>query len=119
LVDWTAVVYLTPDPDPSCGTSFYRHKGTGLYGPPNRHQMKNFNFDDFTDYENQVVEKDTLDPTAWEVVRDVENRFNRCVMFRSSELFHAHSRAFGIDRTSARLTQNFFFKTKRIADETV
>jgi hypothetical protein len=81
--------------------------------------MMKFKFDNFTDYENQIVEKDTLDSNAWEVVREIENRFNRCVMFRSSELFHSHSRAFGTDRASARLTQNFFFKTKKAAYETV
>ena len=111
--DWTCVIYLTPNPAAGTGTSFYRHRRTGLIGPPSLAQMKVMGFQDFDDFEDQVVEIDTLDDSAWELLGHVENQFNRCVIFPASRLFHSHSSAFGKGIEDGRLTQNFFIQTLR------
>jgi len=113
LTDWSAVVYLSPTSSPGSGTTFYRHRRTALIGPPSSDQMARMGFTDFSDYERQVVLPDTLDPAAWDVTTEIENLYNRCVIFRSSKLFHSHGGAFGSSLTDARLTQNFFIRTPR------
>jgi Rps23 Pro-64 3,4-dihydroxylase Tpa1-like proline 4-hydroxylase len=64
----------------------------------------------FKDYEEKIIEKDTLNSDAWEVVQQIENKFNRCVIFKSNQLFHSHTQAFGKAKEDSRLTQNFFLK---------
>lgn len=113
MVDWTGVIYLSPDPDPKAGTVFYQHKRTKLYGPPTNEEMLKMGFVNFEDYEDKIIEIDTLDRDAWDVAMQVENKFNRIVLFRSSELFHSHSESFGADLVSSRLTQNFFMNVEK------
>lgn len=112
MLDWTVVIYLTPDGDPTAGTRFYRHRATGLYGPPSRAQMRRFGYRSFADYERRVVVPDTLKPQAWEEVDAVDYRFNRCVIFKANEMFHSHHKGFGDGLTTARMTQNFFFNVR-------
>jgi hypothetical protein len=70
--DWTAVLYLTPDPPVEDGTSFWRHRvsgaitGAGLMGDAGR------------------------DREGWERWYHVPARFNRCVLFGAP---YVHSRA--------------------------
>jgi hypothetical protein len=109
LYDWTVVIYLSPYCPAQLGTTFYRHLRTGLYGPPCPSVYDEFGFKDFQDYEKKVVEADTLNEKAWEIAGSVENRYNRCLIFKASELFHSHTGGHGTHKHDARLTQNFFF----------
>lgn len=112
-MDWTVVIYLTPNGARDAGTQFYKHKRTGLYGPPDEEFSKKMGYENFTDYENKVVEPDTLDDSCWEVVHTIDYKFNRCVIFKAAELFHSHSSTFGECIETARMTQNFFFDVKK------
>ena len=87
---WSGVVYLSPNPDQSAGTSIWRHKKTGkciaAYGP-----TFSANRDDY------------------QLAFLAENRWNRLVLFRENVL-HSAEHGFGEGR-DARLTQTWFFRT--------
>jgi hypothetical protein len=67
---WTAILYLTPDPPPEDGTTFWRYRPTGDVSGSAR-----------------ALEKD---PMLWEPRRQVEARFNRVLVFESL-LFHSRA----------------------------
>ena len=89
---WSGVVYLSPDAPPSAGTSIWREKKSGLC--VSRYGAK---FD--------------IDASNFELAYQVENRFNRLVLFRENVL-HRSECGFG-EGTAARLTQTFFFRAIR------
>ncbi len=98
---YAAVMYLTPQPDPRGGTSFYRLRypdgplGGNLCGPPHADL-------------SQALGVRSLPLAAWlEDVR-VENRFNRIVLYRS-DLVHSASAYFGLEYSDKRMTATFFW----------
>ena len=93
---WAAMVYLTPNAPPSTGTSFFRHKETGVRHQSDPEIMKCFNQQTF------------LDGTPYELVDKVGNVFNRLVIFDGG-LIHAASEYFGWDIPSSRLFHMYFF----------
>jgi len=101
LVRWSAVIYLSPERK-GAGTFFYRHKATGLkmMPPPNYpkwHELYN------------SLAADTNDLTKWEVVDEVEMKYNRALLF-NGWLFHSSTPdLFGDSLETGRLTQHFFF----------
>ncbi len=110
--DWTVVIYLSPHCPKHIGTKFYRHRETGLLGPPSEKERARFGYSSFADYEKKLLVPDTLNDDAWDCVNEVEYVYNRCIIFRADTQFHSHSDGWGVDRESARLTQNFFFNVK-------
>ncbi len=75
--DWTAILYLNPNPPPNDGTAFFRHKPTG-----STHSTSS------TEAEFLEEWQYWRDPEQWEIWYQVEGAFNRLVLF-SAELFHA------------------------------
>jgi hypothetical protein len=114
--DYTAVVYLTPDGNAEGGTSFYRHKETGMSRLPYRpdpHYLEELRQKGITFQQMQeILNRDTNDDSAWEEIQRVEYKFNRLVIFEPSQ-FHTGSRLFGETRQTARMTQNFFLYLSR------
>ena len=98
---YAAVIYLTPQPDPRAGTSFYRLRypdgplGGNLCGPPHADL-------------SQALGVRSLPLAAWlEDVR-VENRFNRIVLYRG-DLVHSASAYFGFEHADKRVAATFFW----------
>ncbi|WUR90416.1 DUF6445 family protein [Streptomyces sp. NBC_01262] len=118
-VDWAAMVYLTPNCDASAGTGFFRHCETGFEGPPTDEEARKLGFSDANEYEEKVSRRDMADLDAWEVVSSVSPRYNRLVLFRGCELYHAPLKGQGSRPNEARLTHNFFFNTKPFDRSTV
>lgn len=99
--EYAAIVYLTPDAPPECGTSFFRHKAT-----KRRHNKE-------IDWENGegnlVFPGNTfVDKTPYEQVDVVGNVYNRLVIFDGG-LIHSASEYFGHDINTCRLHHMFFF----------
>ena len=99
--DYAAIIYLTPDAPPNCGTSFWRH-----------HKYKSmdgqfvFSKDDWKEL---CKENDPhIDSKPWEEVDRVRNVYNRLVIFNASQI-HAVTEYFGNDINDSRLFQLFFF----------
>jgi hypothetical protein len=98
---WAAMVYLTPDAPPSCGTSFFRHREIKVH----HNSQINWENGDGLKVFNQ---KTFLDKTPYELVDQVGNIFNRLVIFDGG-LIHSASEYFGWDIASSRLFHMYFF----------
>ena len=95
---WAAMVYLSPDAPVECGTTLYRHKETGQDRVENP-----------IDWE--ILKGNFYDPTPFEVVDVVGNKYNRMVLFDAKHI-HAASQYFGDSIENDRLFQLFFFNTE-------
>lgn len=93
---WAAMIYLTPDAPPQCGTSTYRHRDTKIHHNSHPDIMKAFN------------QKTFLDKTPYDTVDVFGNIFNRLVIFDGG-CIHGASEYFGSDITDCRLWHMFFF----------
>jgi hypothetical protein len=94
---YAAMIYLTPNAPPSCGTSTFMHKKSGVH----------HNSDPRI---NEVFAgiKTTMDRTPYENVDKFGNIFNRLVIFDGG-CIHAASDYFGADMEDGRLWHMFFF----------
>jgi FkbM family methyltransferase len=99
--DYAAIIYLTPDAPPNCGTSFWRHR---------KYKSMDGNFvfskDDWKDL--CTGDDSHIDPNPWEEVDRAGNVYNRLVIFNASQI-HAVTEYFGNDINDSRLFQLFFF----------
>ncbi|MEO1135783.1 MAG: hypothetical protein AAFW68_04105 [Pseudomonadota bacterium] len=89
---WSGVVYLSPNPPENTGTSIWLDRETGKC----------------------IAAKGALfskDAARFECVQEIENKYNRLVLFRENVL-HKAENGF-CDGCSARLTQTFFFRCKQ------
>lgn len=102
---YAALVYLTPDAPPECGTTFFRHKKT------KRRHNREINW---ASGEGQLVfPGDTfLDKTRYEQVDVVGNVYNRCVIFDGG-LIHSASDYFGASMITCRLHHMYFFNCEK------
>lgn len=108
---FAGVVFLTPDAPPEAGTSFYRHrKETWLdKNPANYGGWKSE--EEMRDFDKRVVggeHDDFLDPSKWEEIDRIGNKYNRFAMWDAS-LIHAATSYFGKSKESGRLFHMFFF----------
>ena len=94
--DWTALLYLNPDPPTADGTAFWRYLPTGAIESATAHERS--------------AEGQRPNPKLWKPWRHVSARFNRLVLFPAT---YFHSRAIFDNWTSDgddRLTQVVFGK---------
>lgn len=94
--NWAAIIYLTPDAPPECGTSTFLHKKSGVRHGYDPNIGAAFNQHTF------------LDRTPYQEVDVMGNVFNRLVIF-DGRLIHSAREYFGWDINSCRLWQMFFF----------
>lgn len=94
---YAAMIYLTPNAPPSCGTSTFMHRATRTYhnSDPNINKVF-YNI------------KTTMDGTIYDNVDKFGNIFNRLVIFDAG-CIHAASEYFGADMEDGRLWHMFFF----------
>lgn len=114
---YAGVCYLNPPAQCSGGTSFFRHKATGLETWPNRRQLKTL-IDDgrlpsAVRHEKQAIlywEEQGSDRSNWEETMHVPMRFNRALFYAGNQ-FHSMSswREFGETKDTARMTMVYFF----------
>jgi glycosyltransferase involved in cell wall biosynthesis len=92
---WAAMVFLTPDAPVQTGTSFYRHKESGIKVAEEPDADRAF-------------AGGFYDATKFELIDTVGNVFNRCVIFDARQI-HAATEYFGQTINDSRLFQIFFF----------
>jgi len=111
---YAGAVYLTPDAPREAGTSFYRHRETGIDWMPSEEDCKKY-FNDtwagvhgamFGKYDN--LSANFLDGTLYEKTDEVSNIYNRLVLWDARKI-HAASAYFGDNIHNSRLFQVFFF----------
>lgn len=98
---WAAIVFLTPDAPPECGTALLRHKKTGVRTSedPRIHEaFRNYGTNDAY----------FLDGTPFEEIDVVGNVFNRLVIF-DGRCLHTARKYFGNTKENGRLFHIFFF----------
>lgn len=98
--DWTAILYLNPNPPAGDGTSFWRHRITGVVSGE-------FDVDEARDL------------TLWERWHHVDAKFGRLLVFQS-DLFHSRAIEANYGQgDDARLIQVAFIKNAAPAGQTV
>ncbi|MFF2779589.1 DUF6445 family protein [Streptomyces sp. NPDC058052] len=108
-VDWAGMVYLTPGAPPSAGTGFFRHRETGFTRPPSDRVARSLGHADADAFEEGVARRDMADLDKWELVDRIAPVYNRLVLFRGCEFYHAPLGGLGDRPSNARITHNFFF----------
>jgi hypothetical protein len=94
---WAAIVYLSEKTEPLGGTSFFRHKATGLD-----------RFPDTNDEElKTLLREDRSKKTKWTEIDRIGFVYNRFVLY-DAQLFHKNGKTWGNSLPSGRLTHNFF-----------
>ncbi len=110
--EWTGIIYLNLPHECNGGTSFYEHRATRLNAIPPQNQLQRMGYSDSEDFKKNLLQPNSRNDDLWKVSVKVGMKFNRLVLFKASELFHAADNYFGSVEIGCRLTQLFFFSTK-------
>jgi hypothetical protein len=106
---YSGILYLSPPDEAQGGTDFFRHKRTGLERVPGRAEdVAAAGYADVNALIEDVVNKDTLKPAAWERSFTAPMRFNRLILF-SPWMFHNSRPGFGDTPETGRLVYLMFF----------
>tara|TARA_Y100001951_G_scaffold79729_1_gene67602 strand:+ start:2237 stop:2860 length:624 start_codon:yes stop_codon:yes gene_type:complete len=102
---WAAVIYLTPNPPRDSGTILLENKETGIY---KQHQTEAPIKGD--EFRGQFEGSPAAD--NWHPHVTVENKYNRCIIYRGV-YFHAPKLAgFGTNKQNGRLVQLGFWQSE-------
>jgi len=104
------IVYLTENIPSRYGTSFYKHKATGLECAPIWRDAKRLNTT--TDALRKWIDKECRNKKYFEETDRVGYLFNRAVIFPAKRL-HAATNHFGSNINDGRIYQIFSFKVEQ------
>ena len=104
---YAAVVYLTPDAPPSCGSSFWKSKNNGLMHYPKESDCDRLG-KDTEELFWEMFNGDFYDGTNWELVDVIGNVYNRMAIW-DAQLVHSATKYFGNKKENSRLFHMFFF----------
>jgi len=106
---WSGILYLSRPGDCRGGTEFFRHLPTGSDRAPVSHEeIAAMGFGSPEETYREIIEKDSLDRSKWEMTMRVPMRFNRLVLLRPW-LWHTAGEAFGDRIENGRLVYLMFF----------
>ena len=104
LCTYGAVLYLSINPEPDGGTSFYRLKyPNGAIGG-NKVPYPYINLVD-------ALNTKALPKDSWSVDVNIDNNFNRLILFKG-DIVHSASKYFGREKREKRLAITFFWKAE-------
>jgi len=119
--NYAASVYLHPTPPANSGTCFYRDRNFRLDKSPTEADVIKYNENlcdkaksllnltiDINTMTNLMYGDKLLKPEAWDLVTEIENVYNRLVIW-DAKLVHASRGYFGTNINDSRLNQLFFF----------
>lgn len=102
-VHWTVILYLTLPEHCQGGTHFYRHIETGTdRAPYNSKELADLGFTSQKKFLDDVINKNTNDPSKWEEIMTVPMRFNRLVIIKPQH-YHDAGISFGDSPENGRL----------------
>lgn len=117
VAGFAGIVFLGNRAGTYPGTSFFRHKQTGLdsFKSDNQEWIRQ-NFPDRRAYQDaeDLLDRERFDLRKWEKVATLEAKFNRLILF-PAELLHQNASAWGTNPRNGRLTYNFWLGVKRAA----
>lgn len=106
---WAGVCYLTPCNHKAAGTSFWRHRRTGMEEMPyDTKYLASIGLNGPDDL-YQFMNTEGTDETLWDSLWTIPFQFNRLIVFRSN-LWHSQGEIFGDSDDTGRLIQTFFFE---------
>lgn len=104
---YVAIVYLTPDLPPHCGTSLWRHKRTGLSRAPVRADEPRLGMS--CEEVAARMERDSAYRSRWIEVDRIGHRFNRAVVYPAYAL-HSATRHHGRSERDGRVYLLYAFR---------
>ena len=106
---WSGILYLSRPEDCQGGTEFYRHVRTGTDRVPmDAESLKRIGYDSYEDLQHDILDKDALDRSKWELTMTVPMRFNRLVLLQP-HYWHTSGPGFGDTLENGRLIYLMFF----------
>ena len=110
---WSGILFLSRPEDCRGGTEFFRHRATGTdRAPDSIEAVRALGFDSYETLHREIIEKDSTDDAAWEMIMQVPMRFNRLLLLRPW-LWHTAGPAFGDRPENGRLVYLMFFDSAR------
>ncbi len=102
-VHWTAILYLTLPEHCQDGTHLFRHKATNSdHAPYNSMELEAMGFPSQQQFLDDVINKNTNNPDAWEHLMTVPMRFNRLLIIKPQQ-YHDAGLSFGDSPENGRL----------------
>ncbi|HEX5257927.1 MAG TPA: DUF6445 family protein [Sphingomicrobium sp.] len=100
---WSGILYLSRPEDCRGGTEFYRHLPTDTdHLPFTREELAASGYSSYAELNTQVLAKDALDRSKWELATVVPMRFNRLVL-QQPQYWHTAGPSFGDSVENGRL----------------
>lgn len=115
VAGYAGIVFLADKMETYPGTSFFRHKKTGLdsFKSEDKEWIRQTfpNRKAFQEAED-LLDRDRFNTEKWTKITTLEAAFNRLILF-PAELLHQNASAWGTNPRNGRLTYNFWLGTKR------
>jgi hypothetical protein len=106
---WSGILYLSRPEDCQGGTEFYRHIRTGTDRVPmDTESLKKIGYSSYEELQHDILDKDALDRSKWELTMTVPMRFNRLVLLQP-HYWHTSGPGFGDSLENGRLIYVMFF----------
>jgi len=102
------LVYLTPNAPPNTGTSFWKHRKTGIISAPTPSDARRLRIS--VAELSKILGRDKYERKKWYEINRAGNVYNRLVIFKAGHL-HSATAVFGTNNEDSRLTQVFNFST--------
>ena len=103
LSHWSGILYLSRPEDCRGGTEFYRHLASGMdHLPFTQEELRKSGYSSYQDLDSQILAKDALDRSKWEMTTFVPMRFNRLVL-QQPQYWHTAGESFGDSVENGRL----------------
>jgi hypothetical protein len=107
---WSGILYLTHPEDCRGGTEFYRHLPTGMDRvPATVEELNSAGLSSYEQLQREIIERDALDRSKWELAMSVPMRFNRLILLRA-QYWHTAGPSFGRGIDDGRLVYLMFFR---------
>lgn len=102
-VNWTVLLYLTLPEHCQGGTHLFRHIETNSdHAPFNEQELNGMGYTNKDTFMEEVVYKNTNDPSKWELLNTIPMRFNRLLIMRPQQ-YHDAGISFGDCLENSRL----------------
>jgi hypothetical protein len=106
---WSGILYLSRPEDCRGGTEFFRHVPTGTdHVPMTPEALKKTGYSSYEQLQHEILDRDALDRSKWELTMTVPMRYNRLVLLQP-HYWHTSGQAFGDSVENGRLVYLMFF----------
>jgi hypothetical protein len=106
---WSGILYLSRPEDCRGGTEFFRHIPTQTdHLPLTPEALRETGYSSYEELRAEILDKDALDRSKWELTMTVPMRFNRLVLLQP-QYWHTAGPGFGDSLENGRLVYLMFF----------